>query len=83
MSATAASCIHHWRVEAADGRATSPGRCLRCGDVRLWSNRWHGDSEERAGRVTRQEPPPHRERREQAGVVKRLRGVSVGVGSGN
>jgi len=39
---------HHWIIEPPDGRRFLPGKCVNCGDVRLFlatndddSARWH------------------------------------------
>lgn len=60
-----AVCVHYWRVETPAGRAYSPGVCLRCGETRLFGNRWVQDDDGERGAVLRQETPYSRTRGEQ------------------
>ena len=52
---TARACVHHWRLEEADG-PTSRGRCRRCGRRRTFSNitpekrSWPGISQGKRGK---------------------------------
>ena len=33
-----AVCRHFWYLETAQGRSTSPGRCILCGAVKFFAN---------------------------------------------
>ena len=58
-STTTETCCHHWQIERASGRPTSPGVCQLCGAERQFQNSIESDRYgQHPDRITRKADEP-------------------------